>query len=660
MVDIVYSKEYRAYMKMAKSYKIVILLTAFIASLILAFSMMNVGVVNALTAPSSTSTYIEVANNDSVTLNDQAETLDVALTKTDSQFGFKSQLVIDDFGVEFKVDGEYQSVSLVLTYDSYLVNGVKNADGEYDKQIENSIVIEKVGKAYFAGQKDADKVDVDLTNGIKVEIKVVNGFFAVSVNGTALTTQTDAYYKVGFVDKPVADVDFAVVTDNDVKVALSYVDQKVSDSTGAYKQTFESTDGKLTNDDVLPRVNLNDSFFTVNASGEKSIIKNVSTQYTLTLAPYSVLNNVKSSDVYLARPENSDIWLAVDTEKPKKIMFPAVASNVEFYVTVSGLEVDFVEKYSAQIQDPENTNDQSAPVYVENAEALESFKQAVIKATQDGDHYIALGTEFEIPSMADLVFDDTTPYEDLTARVYYKNATQTRTSNELSFKVDEAGDYTFYVVFTDAAGNAIKLDSIVDEDDDGELVVKNKALVFSFYIADNAPIKVEAPTTVGAGFVGVKFTAPSFNVDASGCKTTYKLYFNSNEQAKLPTSAEDIANNGWIEIPVASKISDKKYEENGYDYDDIKNIAYDGKVTFVPDKVGSYVIECYAVSEITHRSDTDFAIVRVSDTPTEVKVPSNWLQNNVWSVVFLSIGTLCLIGIVVLLFIKPKDETESD
>ena len=46
--------------------------------------------------------------------------------------------------------------------------------------------------------------------------------------------------------------------------------------------------------------------------------------------------------------------------------------------------------------------------------------------------------------------------------------------------------------------------------------------------------------------------------------------------------------------------------------------------------------------------------------PTRV-VPNedNWFLNNVWSLVFLSIGTLALIGIIVILCIKPKDEAAA-
>ena len=89
-------------------------------------------------------------------------------------------------------------------------------------------------------------------------------------------------------------------------------------------------------------------------------------------------------------------------------------------------------------------------------------------------------------------------------------------------------------------------------------------------------------------------------------------------------------------------------------------MAYDGKYTFTPVKVGAYKIKCHVSSYNAVRSAEAETVVSVAEKPSEVKVPSHWLRDNIWSVIFLSIGTLALIGIVVLLFIKPKEEPETD
>ena len=637
MVDIVYNKEYRAFMKMAKSYKIIILLTAFVMSLALAIGGFNYNKANAFTAPTSASSFLELVSVEDVEFND--ESLDITLTKNANKFSFK-QLVIDNFEMNFSLDGA-TAFAVELSYSSYFVNGA-----EKDDKFVNSIT---------------NKFDVEKTGDVKIGITVVDNFPVLTVDGDTVEGSTDDYYRIGFADAPVAKITIIVETETQATFALKYVDQKATDEGGLYKQTFESKDGKLTDTDTYPRVTLDKSFFTRTAEGEKKIIKSVSKLYTPTVTPYSVLNNVKNSDLYFVCPEGSDVQFNTDSNRPKKIFFPSVGESVAFAVTAVGLEDgEYISTYNAEVIDPENSTDNTAPVYVKNESALKAFEDALKDAILDGDHYIALGTELNIPSLEDLVFDDQTPYSELSVKLYYKSATESLTSDKLSFDVDYAGDYTFYVVFTDAAGNAMEVTDFIDEDEEGNQYIVDEDLVFNFYISDNAPIKVVAPTSKSIGFTGVKFISPSFEVDAEGCKTTYKLYYISDKNATIPESKSALESAGWVEIPKASSITDKNYDKDGFNYETVKAIGYDGERTFTPNAIGSYLIECTATSEVTHRSATDYSVLNVSGAPQTVKVPSNWLQNNVWSVVFLSLGTLCLIGIVILLFIKPKDETEGD
>ena len=55
---------------------------------------------------------------------------------------------------------------------------------------------------------------------------------------------------------------------------------------------------------------------------------------------------------------------------------------------------------------------------------------------------------------------------------------------------------------------------------------------------------------------------------------------------------------------------------------------------------------------------SSYKLISITSDPDKVDVggdPLEWLQDNVLSVVFLGIGVLCLIGLVVLLLVKPKD-----
>ena len=214
----------------------------------------------------------------------------------------------------------------------------------------------------------------------------------------------------------------------------------------------------------------------------------------------------------------------------------------------------------------------------------------------------------------------------------------------MSFTVSEAGDYIFYVVFKDKNGNSMDKDAFIVEDDNGNEEINEGAAVFTFNVQDDAPLYVIAPASQGNGYVGTKYTATDFEIKSSGNNVTYTLKYNADVNA---TENSD----GWTEIPKAADATDDERA---------KAVDYDGKYTFTPDKIGSYMIECVATSVTNVRSSSDSSIIRVLKEKTEVKPDTHWLQNNVWSVVFLSIGTLALIGIIVLLFIKPKETTETD
>ena len=61
------------------------------------------------------------------------------------------------------------------------------------------------------------------------------------------------------------------------------------------------------------------------------------------------------------------------------------------------------------------------------------------------------------------------------------------------------------------------------------------------------------------------------------------------------------------------------------------------------------------VQEVTESSE----IIKIAEEKVVVRPGNNWLKNNAWSVVFLSVGSLCLVGIIVLLCVKPKEERKK-
>ena len=53
---------------------------------------------------------------------------------------------------------------------------------------------------------------------------------------------------------------------------------------------------------------------------------------------------------------------------------------------------------------------------------------------------------------------------------------------------------------------------------------------------------------------------------------------------------------------------------------------------------------------------TSSKVINVTSEADVIPGGTYWLQDNILSVVFLGIGVLCLIGIVILLVVKPKDK----
>ena len=307
---------------------------------------------------------------------------------------------------------------------------------------------------------------------------------------------------------------------------------------------------------------------------------------------------------------------------------------------------------------------EEAPKYVEGqdrVQALKAFEYALKQQylKEDGK-YAVIGSTISLPSFKDLVYDNNTAYEKLTYEVRYATPSSSSFSSSSSLVVNlsKEGDYVFYVMFKDVDGNAMDEDLFVKEQD-GVKIINNDAdaygqFVFKFHIENNADIEIIPASTQGKGWRGIRYTASSFKIDASGCTITYKLFYNPDSDATKDSS-------GWVEIPSFKSVEDDTdYFLNGYSYEDLKSINYDGEVKFTPNKIGAYRIDCTASSNMTVQEVTESSeIIKIAEEKVVVRPGNNWLKNNAWSVVFLSVGSLCLVGIIVLLCVKPKEERKK-
>lgn len=641
MVDIVCNKENWAKMKTAKSYKIIMLFTAFVLFMAAAFCSMTFGVVETSAATPVASSYFSGAK--SVEFKDDNVLVTFGKESGENEVAVKNELVIEDFAITLKASADVESLNLKLTYDSYYVNGNQKVEGEkvsFDKEIVNEIAL------------------TGAETETKYEIKVVDN--KVQLNGT--TVNNDLYYKIRKVDKATAKVALVATLKDGVDTAtleIVSIDQKASDTEGNYKQTFKIEDDKLTYAKVRATVGMD--IFAKTETGYKTVaFFDKSESYSASVNVYSVINNVNASELYLANPVNAAF--ANYVEKPKKIVFNKADVTATFdLVSKEGETVTAHESYSVEIV--KKDKDQTKPKLIADNLAIDAYKNAIdelIYAKDDNGNIdrtqnVALGTDFEVPSFEDLVVDDYTPYATMGITVKYsKENGSFSTASDKKFELNSATSYAYYVEFTDVNGNKIEQKDYFEINDDDEYVFTTyKNFVFQFVVNDNAPIEVSSIEPNSVGYLNATYTASKFKIDAVNCNLTYTLWFAIDDVADVDNEAS------WVEIPKASSVTDEDYEKDGYTYDDIKNIAYNGERTFTPNKTGVYKIVCTATSEVSSRTAT--ATTRIEVKEAKIVVPDNhWLQNNVWSVVFLSIGTLCLIGIIVLLCIKPKEDVESD
>ena len=636
-------------MNSAKSYKLIILLTAFVLALVAAFCSMSVSTVKAATAADPDDYFSITANETVVDRNLRFADDNVVVTVQDGDvLTIDRKLVINDFEMKIVAPDftKFEKITFKFASDSYYVNGNKNADGKFDTEIVNAFEITSA----------IDTLKVEVVDGV------------VSFNGNPVS---DKYYRIDAVDMATAkiSIEFDLVSGADsADFSIVSIDQKASDADGKYKQTFEldETTEALTKK-AYPRVSLNDEVFTRtkddNGTITSKLVVGEEDKKTFTLNVHSLLGDVTASSVYLAKDKNnetSSIWLN-KADKPKTVMFTESSAADTFCIVYSDIkENDVLETYEVEVleyNDNENAyDDEDAPYYVYDKEAVEAFTAALAKAVKDEEgKSIPLGTKLELPSLADLVFDNVKPYADLSATVYYYNQTSS-TSSDMSFTVGKSGDYKFYVAFSDGKNSMESKDFYEKDEEDANEIISDKYFdyVFDFHMIDDADILIEKSSVEGVGFKGITYTASKFKIDAEGCTTTYTLYYSADEDADVDDD------DAWVEIPAASKITDTSYNENGLTYDAVKAIAYDGELTFTPTKLGAYKIVCSAASTYTTRGASEDTVVRITESAKVVKLPNYWLRDNAWSVVFLSIGTLSLIGIIVLLCIKPKDETESD
>ncbi len=626
-------------MKSAKSYKILILLTALFLALVMAFACMNFSTVSATEETVDGADYfsLSVSGSSAIELDGTDAVFNV---KSGDVLKFKNKLPVYSIILNSSVPVEVNKFALKITANSYFVNGNKVVDEsdstkyEMVKEIENVFTFTKDGSDYKvtnSASTTSTEFVFSLTDCEQLTVNNNNGYLFVNGNDFSLneSNRINADYNT-VCSIAIEFIEVSGENPVDYKIHSVEYDNKI--------QTFALTDGKF-NSVADPFVVLPVSFRNTAAVGY---------EYSVSFSQYSVIGETK--ELYIKSSETDGI-----TVTDKKILFEqAGPKRLSICYKDGDNEIVVVEQQVvASLTEKNNAVDVQKPTYNMMSDARQNFIDAytLILTDKDTGTFVALGSNqyLTLPSLENMINDDVNAYSDLKLTVYYRTPTTTSSSSTLRIPLSEAGDYMFYVVAEDKYGN--KMDSekdffYFDKDDNIQYGIYSD-YIFTFSVEDNYPIKVESAKQ-GTGYVSISYTATAFDITSSAYSTEYKLYYSATE---IGASDE-----GWVEIPKASSITDTEYKENGYTYEDVQAIAYNGSTTFTPNKIGYYKIDCTVTSTVSNRMESASAVINIKEQPKVVVVDNHWLENNVWSVVFLSVGTLCLIGIIVLLCIKPKED----
>lgn len=311
-----------------------------------------------------------------------------------------------------------------------------------------------------------------------------------------------------------------------------------------------------------------------------------------------------------------------------------------------------------------------------------------------------------LPSPESLFSDNATSYTDMKFSIYYfhdsKQSSTNLSYNNLSINVTKEAKYTFTIYATDAAGNDMYyLDEVTDEaekdivigdkyykyvefssgdiwtmyDDKDNEGLRDRLPWFSFSVGYNGVEFEETPGMQSTAYVGTSYSfSGAFKINGvTGSYTTnYRLFrFNSaqyykDNENKTFTYEEFIEKmDSLFDNPETHKYFEEIYQvsESDANYEEYKDYAWSNSSTsFVPQEANTFYYVLAEVKDTGYNADavTCSLAISASEPAKTIKGESNWIQNNVASVVLLSIAVVALIGIVLLIVIKPKDKGDID
>ncbi len=334
--------------------------------------------------------------------------------------------------------------------------------------------------------------------------------------------------------------------------------------------------------------------------------------------------------------------------------------------------------------------DKRGATYNDNIDTLiEEYQEKIDNLAIDGDGNFSLsaGSEsnFYLPAYTGFISDNADGYQDLKYSIYYsangeKSSSTSLAYNNLSIPLKSAGQYKFTIYATDRAGNNMYYM------DNGEVKTFEASEIYDDEIRELLPwftfdvvydgASIEAPGEQSTGYVGKSYSDIEFEINGISkyYETEYSLYLFDREgynekvvanggkaitYTEFVKKAEELFTDPQYRTYFKTITPSSSLNEADENYDEMSAYNWnETSVSFVPQDENSFYMVRLVVTNIKPNSDklTSYMAIPVSAKAYTYKGDTEWLKNNVASIVLFSISGVCLIGIAVLFLVKPKEE----
>ncbi len=306
---------------------------------------------------------------------------------------------------------------------------------------------------------------------------------------------------------------------------------------------------------------------------------------------------------------------------------------------------------------------------------LNSYK-AKIKENAKKD-LIAGTSSFVVPDLSEIISTNF-PYGSIRKTVYYYTVGDTSSSSNFASKADLKisikgyGTYRFYVLFDIEksnlnidGGKSITVDGLKEKEDGFYACsVDGTELYYSknedkYYVKDNSSKGYGNEYVVEGKTVVETLKVPVFEFTLDSKEPTIKI--NSTYQE-----------NGFVDleytlptVDVYGDILNEKYEleyraDSTKDFEIIDELS-SGSLKFTPEKTGEYRLRV-TVFGVNHVKEAYTEIIKVSKTvkSSPYKTSFNdWIGVNLLPFILFCVSFACLVAIILLLVIKPKEEVKE-